>query len=52
MNRIVVEIELDGVITAKNCPVFKQANGLTDYLAIRNHFAELGYVVGSYLRLC
>jgi len=42
-----VEIELNGTLCAKRCPVFKTADGFVDTAAIRHYFGELGYQVGT-----
>jgi hypothetical protein len=47
-----VEIELDGTITAKRCPVFKTPEGLNDLNAIRLYFFGLGYEQVSVIRIC
>jgi len=50
---IYVEIELDGVITAKNLRIPADMRYKTEvYQYIRNYFIELGYNVGNYLRIC
>lgn len=46
-----VEIELDGVIATKRCPRFRTATLDVDLKAIRAYFSELGYMVGTYLRV-
>lgn len=48
---IYVEIELDGVVTAKRCPKVLDINGLIDYQSIRNYFQEMGYKTG-HIRIC
>lgn len=50
--KITVEIELDGVLTAKRCPKFTTDAGFVDYAEIRNYFAVLGYRVGPNVRVC
>lgn len=47
-----VEIQLDGIIVAKRCPILNRPDGFPDYAAIRTHFSDLGYEVGQYLRIC
>ncbi|MBK4735980.1 hypothetical protein [Noviherbaspirillum pedocola] len=47
-----VEINLDGVNVVKRCPIFKKGDGTPDYAEIRRHFIEMGYAVGTYLRIC
>lgn len=47
-----VEIELDGLVVVKRCPRFRTVTGETDFRSIRAHFAELGYIVGVYVRIC
>jgi hypothetical protein len=46
-----VEIQLDGVIAVKRCPILNRPDGFPDYGAIRAYFSDLGYTVGQYLRL-
>lgn len=47
-----VEIELDGVVCAKRCPAFKTPEGFQDHAAIREYFVDLGYSVGTRIRIC
>ncbi len=48
---IYVEIELDGVVTAKRCPRQTDEHGLISFQAIRDYFSNLGYRVGT-IRVC
>lgn len=47
-----VEIELDGILANKRCPILKKQDGSPDYLAIRAYFNDLGYTVGTHIRIC
>lgn len=47
-----VEIELDGNLTTKRCPVLKKNDGSPDYQAIRAYFSDLGYTVGTHVTIC
>ena len=42
-----VEVELNGVFCIKSCPIFRTADGLRDYAAIRQNFENQGYIVGD-----
>jgi hypothetical protein len=43
----VIELVLNGFLTAKRCPPFWTAKGQVDHSAIREYFAKLGYEVGE-----
>ncbi len=47
-----VEIQLDGILVVKRCPILKRPDGAHDYTAIRTYFADLGYTVGLHVRIC
>ena len=50
---IYVEIELDGVITAKNLRIpaeIRYTANVNQF--IRDYFSNMGYDVGIYLRIC
>lgn len=47
MPTIYLSIELNGAIVPKRCEHFRTPEGFTDYGAIRRHFENQGFSVGS-----
>lgn len=54
MKKLTIEVELNGVITAKELklPEEKSKYDVDINQFIRNYYIDLGYNVGNYIRIC